>query len=319
MRKEVLVTGGAGFIGANFIQYLLDHTSYHITNIDSLTHSANPKALTQFSRSPYYRFFQVDLRNQAQLNEVFDRQYDVIIHFAALTDVNEKKYSPIEIYDVNVIGTMNLLEKVRGGYAGKYIYVSTGKVYGDLEDKERPNKEEAVLTPNNRYVESKVSGEMIVRSYIKSFQIPAIITRCSNNYGPYQQKQKLIPTVILNALEDKPIPVHGDGQHVRDWIFVKDHCKAVHTILKHGKLGEVYNISGGRERSTLNVVKLILDYMNKGHHLIRHVADREEGGRRYALNWEKIHLTIGWKPETSFYNGLVETIEWYSSKQLQQT
>ncbi|MDE5412660.1 GDP-mannose 4,6-dehydratase [Alkalihalobacillus sp. MEB203] len=319
MRKEVLVTGGAGFIGANFIQYLLDHTSYHITNIDSLTHSANPEALMQFSKSPYYRFYLLDLRNQDQLNEVFDRQYDVIIHFAALTDVNEKKYSPIEYYDVNVLGTMNLLEKVRQGYAGKFIYVSTGKVYGGLEEKERPSTEETVINPNNSYVESKVSGEMIVRSYINAYQIPAIITRCSNNYGPYQQKQKLIPTVILNALEEKEIPVYGDGEHVRDWIFVKDHCRAIHTVLEHGKLGEVYNISGGRERSTLDVVKLILDYMNKSHQLIRHVEDREEGDRRYALNWEKANFTLSWKPEMSFYNGLVKTIEWYTSKQLQQT
>ncbi|MFV8827424.1 dTDP-glucose 4,6-dehydratase [Alkalihalobacterium sp. APHAB7] len=319
MRKEVLVTGGAGFIGANFIQYLLDHTSYHIMNIDSLTHSANPEALIEFSRSPFYRFFQVDLRNQDQLNEIFDRQYDAIIHFAALTDVNEKKHSSIDFYDVNVMGTLNLLEKVRQGYARKFVYVSTGKVYGGLEDIERPSKEDAVIQPNNRYVESKVSGEMIVRSFINAFQVPAIITRCSNNYGPYQQKEKLIPTAILNALDDKPIPVYGDGQHVRDWVFVKDHCRAIHTVLEHGKFGEVYNISGGRERSTLNVVKLILDYMNKSHHLIRHVADREEGGRRYALNWEKVNFTLGWKPETSFYNGLIETIEWYTSKQLQQT
>ncbi|MEB1806286.1 MAG: GDP-mannose 4,6-dehydratase [Bacillaceae bacterium] len=318
MRKEVLVTGGAGFIGANFIQYLLDHTSYHITNIDSLTHSANPAALIQFSKSPYYRFYQVDLCNQDQLNKVFDRQYDVIIHFAALTDVNERKYSPIDFYDVNVLGTMNLLEKVKQGYAGKFIYVSTGKVYGGLEEKERPSTEEAVINPNNRYVESKVSGEMIVRSYIKAFQIPAIITRSSNNYGPYQQKQKLIPTVILNALEEKEIPIYGDGQHVRDWIFVKDHCRAIYTVLEHGKLGEVYNISGGRERSTLDVVKLILDYMNKSHHLIRHAADREEGGRRYALNWEKINFTLGWKPETSFYKGLIETIEWFEAKHMQK-
>ncbi|WP_209125537.1 dTDP-glucose 4,6-dehydratase [Alkalihalobacillus sp. BA299] len=318
MRKEVLVTGGAGFIGANFIQYLLDHTSYHITNIDSLTHSTNPEAFIAPLKLPNYRFFQVDICNAMQLNKVFDRQYDAIVHLATLTDGTEKKDSTIDLYDVNVFGTLNLLEKVRQGYGKKIIYVSTGKVYGALGEKDRPNLEEARLNPNDVYAESKASGEMIVRAYIKKYGLPAIITRCSNNYGPYQQKEKLIPTVILNAIEEKEIPIYGDGQHKRDWIFVRDHCRALETIVEHGKLGEVYNIGGGRERSTIDVVKLILDYMNKDHQLIRHVADRENGGRRYALNWEKIHFTLHWRPQTSFYKGLIETIEWYTANQLQE-
>ncbi|OLO37178.1 dTDP-glucose 4,6-dehydratase [Alkalihalophilus pseudofirmus] len=319
MRKEILVTGGAGFIGVNLIEYLLNETSYHITNMDSLTHSTNEETLTTFLKSPNYRFFQVNICNPMNLNEVFDRQYDVVIHLAAKTDGIETLKSSIDFFDVNVIGTMNILEKVRRGFAKKFIYVSTGKVYGALGEKDRPYTEDAFLNPSNVYAESKASGEMVVRAYMKTYGLPAIITRCSNNYGPYQPQEKLIPTVILNALEDKEISIYGDGHHIRDWIFVKDHCKALLKIVEHGKLGEIYNIGGGRERSTMDVVKLILDYMNKDHDLMKHVADRDDGGRRYALNWEKIHFTLHWKPLTSFYSGLVETIEWYAEKQLQKS
>ncbi|WP_096199082.1 dTDP-glucose 4,6-dehydratase [Bacillus sp. FJAT-45350] len=311
MKKQLLVTGGAGFIGSNFIEFMINKGAYHITNIDSLSYAGKIENTTFFSSSPDYRFIQCDIRNRNQLNEVFDRRYDVIVHFAAESHVDRSISEPNIFIETNVFGTYHLLETVREGKAKRMVQVSTDEVYGSLKVTDFPFTEHSPIIPNNPYAASKASSDLLVRSYFKTFQTPVIITRCSNNYGPRQDKEKFIPKVIMNALDNKEIPIYGDGKQVRDWLFVEDHCRALQVILEHGEDGEVYNIGGSNERANIDIAKQIISYLGKGSSLITHIDDRKGHDRRYAINWGKVHSQFGWEPKISFTEGLIQTIESY--------
>lgn len=311
MTKEVLITGGAGFIGSNFIQYLLKYSSYQITNIDALTYAGILENTQTFQNNDCYRFIRADIRNRHEMNLVLDRHYDVIINFAAESHVDRSIENAYPFIDTNVVGTLNLLNILLEGKAKMMLQISTDEVYGSLGLNDPPFTEETPISPNNPYAASKASADMLVRAFYQTYQIPLIITRCSNNYGPKQHPEKLIPKTICNALANKPIPIYGDGLYVRNWIFVEDHCRAIHNVLERGTIGEVYNIGGGEEKTNLEIVTFILDDLGKDRQLIRNVDDRKGHDRRYAMNCEKISREIGYKPTTDFENGMKKTIEWY--------
>ncbi|WP_096199079.1 dTDP-glucose 4,6-dehydratase [Bacillus sp. FJAT-45350] len=304
MNKEVLVTGGAGFIGSHFIDYLLQNTSSNITSVD-----CSSNYLEFLPSYKEVRFIQCDIKDKRQVDSLFDRKYDVIVHFAASSNINS---STKTMLDTNIVGTFNLLEAVRANKANKMIHLSTDKVYGSLACDEVPFTELSTINPSNLYTASKASADMLVRAFSQTYQLPLITVRSSNNYGPRQQENKFIPKTIMNALKEKDILVYGDGLQVRDWLFVEDHCRAIYNVMESGSLGEVYNVGGGHERTSLQVVKLILDHLDKSHKLIRHVEDRQIHERRCALNWGKIQRELGWKPDISFHSGLKQTINWYT-------
>ncbi|MDE5412676.1 dTDP-glucose 4,6-dehydratase [Alkalihalobacterium chitinilyticum] len=318
MRKHLLITGGAGFIGSNFIEYMLKNSDYAITNIDVLTYAGDLDNTLGFECYPNYRFIQCDISNNNQLKDVFDQSYDCIINFAAESHVDRSIENAHPFLTTNIYGTLNLLEFVLNRKAKKMIQISTDEVYGSLEQNNLPFTEKSSLYPNNPYSASKASADLLVRSFYQTHQLPLIITRCSNNYGPKQHIEKFIPKVITNVLNDQNIPLYGDGQHVRDWLFVVDHCRAIHKVLEHGEIGEIYNIGGGYQRTNEEVISFILDYLGKDKRLIKYVEDRKGHDRRYSINWGKIHKELGWKPEISFVEGLTTTIEWYMNKLTQQ-
>ncbi|OIJ18535.1 dTDP-glucose 4,6-dehydratase [Anaerobacillus alkalidiazotrophicus] len=313
MSKHLLITGGAGFIGSNFIDYILKNTTYSITNIDALTYAGHINNMKTFNQHRNYRFIQCDISNGTSLKQVFDCDYEAIINFAAESHVDRSIENAHPFIHTNINGTLNLLNAVLAGKAKKMIQISTDEVYGSLDQDSLPFTEYSQLASNNPYSASKASADLFVRSFHRTYQLPLIITRCSNNYGPKQHLEKFIPKVITNALNDQKIPLYGDGKHVRDWIFVDDHCRAIHTVLEHGDSGEVYNIGGGHEWTNKEVITLILDYLNKDYSLIEYVKDRKGHDRRYGINWGKIHKELGWKPQVSFREGLIKTIEWYKT------
>ncbi|MFV8827440.1 dTDP-glucose 4,6-dehydratase [Alkalihalobacterium sp. APHAB7] len=319
MRKHLLITGGAGFIGSNFIEYMLKNSDYAITNIDVLTYAGDLDNTLGFQCYPNYRFIQCDISNNNQLKQVFDYSYDCIINFAAESHVDRSIENAQPFLTTNIYGTLNVLNFVLSGKAKKMIQISTDEVYGSLEENNLPFTEKSSLNPNNPYSASKASADLLVRSFYQTHQLPLIITRCSNNYGPKQHIEKFIPKVITNALNDQNIPLYGDGQHVRDWLFVEDHCRAIHKVLEHGEIGEIYNIGGENQRTNEEVISFILDYLGKDKSLIKYVKDRKGHDRRYSINWEKIHKELGWKPEISFIEGLTTTIEWHRNKLTQQS
>lgn len=309
--KELLVTGGAGFIGSNFIELLLNETTYNITNVDFITYAGNQDNLKKFENHPNYRFMKADISNQTALGSVFDRQFDAIINFAAESHVDRSIQNAMPFIDSNIKGTLNLLHAVLDKKAKKMIQISTDEVYGSLQSDEPPFTEETPLAPNNPYSASKASADLLVRSFYQTYRIPLIITRCSNNYGPNQHTEKFIPKIITNALQDKDIPLYGDGLNIRDWLYVEDHCRAVLAVLENGESGEVYNIGGGVEKTNLDLIEIILEQLGKPRELMKYVADRKGHDRRYAMNWDKIHREIGWEPRVSFEEGIVKTINWY--------
>ena len=314
MTKEILVTGGAGFIGTNFIDYLLKHTNYRITNIDKLTYAANEQKIKDFEGNSNYRFIQGDISSAWDLQQVFDRNYDGMIHFAAESHVDRSILNATPFIDTNINGTHQLLEALRVGKAKRMVHISTDEVYGSLSPSESAFKETTPLSPNNPYAASKASADLLVHSYYQTHKLDVIITRCSNNYGPYQHPEKLIPKVISNALTEQEIPIYGDGKQIRDWLFVTDHCRAVLEVFEKGRSGEVYNIGGSNEKTNREVVEFILNYLGKDTQLITYVEDRKAHDRRYAINWEKIRQQLGWKPVIDFSTGLTKTIEWYCEK-----
>ncbi|WP_209125691.1 dTDP-glucose 4,6-dehydratase [Alkalihalobacillus sp. BA299] len=319
MNKNLLITGGAGFIGANFIEYMLKNSSYSITNIDALTYAGHVDNMKHFDQNPNYRFINCDISNPNSLIDAFDQKYGAIINFAAESHVDRSIENANPFVNTNIKGTLNLLYAVLNGKANKMIQVSTDEVYGSLNTDELPFTEHSPLLPNNSYSASKASADLLVRSFYKTHQLPLIITRCSNNYGPKQHREKFIPKAVTNALNDIKIPLYGDGLHVRDWLYVDDHCRALHKVLEHGEAGEVYNIGGGHERTNKEVITIILDYLGKDQRLIEYVEDRKGHDRRYAINWGKIHKELGWKPQVTFREGLFQTIEWYKIKYSQQS
>lgn len=309
--KTILVTGGAGFIGSNFIRYMLNnYKTYKIINLDLLTYAGNQDNLLDVASNDNYQFVQGNICDRKLINSLIENNIDIIVNFAAETHVDRSIDNPGIFVETNVMGTQVLLDAAKNHDIERYIQISTDEVYGTLGKNGR-FFERSPLAPNSPYSSSKAGADLLVRSYYKTFNLPTIITRCSNNYGPFQYLEKLIPVIILNALEDREIPIYGDGQQIRDWLYVSDHCKAIDLVLHKGRIGEVYNIGANHELTNINLVKMILEQMGKPKSLIKFVKDRPGHDRRYAIDSKKIKEELGWSPEYSFESGLTKTINWY--------
>jgi dTDP-glucose 4,6-dehydratase len=308
---KLLITGGAGFIGSNFVHYMLNHyPDYQLINVDALTYAGNLENLKSIEDHPNYTFVKANIADQAVLTPLFEDGLDAVINFAAESHVDRSILQPGVFVRTNVLGTQVLLELSKTYKVSKYVQVSTDEVYGTLGS-EGLFTETTPLAPNSPYSASKAGSDLLVRAYHETFGLPALITRCSNNYGPYQFPEKLIPLMIRNALQDKPLPVYGDGLQVRDWLYVEDHCRAIDLVLHQGTIGEVYNVGGSNERTNLHVVQTILKELGKPESLIRHVEDRLGHDRRYAIDASKIRNELGWEPNRSYEDGIKTTIEWY--------
>jgi dTDP-glucose 4,6-dehydratase len=308
---KLLVTGGAGFIGSNFIHYIVRrYPHYHILNVDALTYAGNLENLRTIEGHPNYRFVKADIADRAAMEPLFREGLDAVLNFAAESHVDRSIMQPDLFVRTNVLGTQTLLDLAKQYKVGKFVQISTDEVYGTLGDTGLFT-EETPLAPNSPYSASKAGADLLVRAYHETYGLNVNITRCSNNYGPYQFPEKLIPLMIRNALEDKPLPVYGDGLHVRDWLYVEDHCSAVDLVLHKGVSGEVYNIGGNNERTNIEVVKTILAELGKPESLIRFVKDRPGHDRRYGIDATKIRRELGWKPKYSYETGIQETIRWY--------
>lgn len=312
---KVLVTGGAGFIGGNFIHYIMKkYPDYKILCVDCLTYAGNMETLAPVLEKPNFKFFKTDITDRKAVFEIFEAERpDIVINFAAESHVDRSIDTPDIFLKTNVMGTQVMLDACRKYGIKRYHQVSTDEVYGDLP-LDRPDlffTEETPLHTSSPYSASKASADLLVHAYHKTYNLPATISRCSNNYGPYQFPEKLIPLMIINALNDKPLPVYGDGKNVRDWLYVEDHCRAIDLIIHKGRIGEIYNVGGHNEMPNIDIVKLICHALNKPEALITYVNDRKGHDLRYAINPEKIHRELGWLPETSFSGGIEKTISWY--------
>ncbi|MES1037390.1 dTDP-glucose 4,6-dehydratase [Bacillus pumilus] len=314
MTKSYFITGGAGFIGLNFVKLLLQETDVRLTVFDKLTYASHPEEMDELLKLSHFRFIQGDITIQHELDQAFDEVYDAIIHFAAESHVDRSIESAEPFIQTNVLGTYRMLEAVLKGKAKKLIHISTDEVYGDLELDDPAFTEQTPLSPNNPYSASKASSDLLVKSYIHTHQLPAMITRCSNNYGPYQHEEKLIPTIIRKAINGEKIPIYGDGQQIRDWLYVEDHARAVKQVLENGTAGQVYNIGGGNEKTNLDLTKTILKQLGISHDRIAFVEDRKGHDRRYAIDASKLKRELGWTQETSFESGIEKTINWYRAK-----
>lgn len=311
----VLVTGGAGFIGANFVKYELEkHPEDRIVCLDALTYCGNIDNLKEEMTNPSFRFVKGDICDVQLVDDLFaEEKPDYVVHFAAESHVDRSIADPGIFVRTNVMGTQNLLDASRKYGVKRYHQVGTDEVYGDLP-LDRPDLffvETMPLKASSPYSASKASADLLVLAYHRTFGLPVSISRCSNNYGPYQFPEKMIPLMINNALHDKSLPVYGDGMNVRDWLYVGDHCHAIDLVMRQGREGEVYNIGGHNEMHNIDIVKLILKELNKPESLITYVADRKGHDLRYAIDPAKIHAELGWLPETKFADGIVKTIKWY--------
>ncbi|MCL0036181.1 dTDP-glucose 4,6-dehydratase [Dehalococcoidia bacterium] len=312
---KILVTGGAGFIGSNFVCYLLrEHPDWEVTNLDKLTYAGNLENLGDVEGNPGYHFVKGDITDRELVDKLLGQGFDVVVNFAAESHVDRSILDSSPFIRTNVQGTQVLLEGARQHKVKLFLQVSTDEVYGSLG---APGKftEESPLLPNSPYAASKAAADCLCRAYYHTYGLPVVITRCSNNYGPFQFPEKLIPLVITNALEGKEIPVYGDGLNVRDWIHVKDHCRALDVIIRQGKPGEIYNIGGNCEETNLELVHCILAIMGKPRSLITFVADRPGHDRRYALETSKIERELGWSPAILLGEGLRGTVQWYIQNQ----
>lgn len=315
--KKLLVTGGSGFIGCNFIEYMLKtYPTYEIVNVDLLTYAGSLENNRAVSGYPQYRFIQGDIRDRTFIFELFEKEmFDWVVNFAAESHVDRSIENPADFLTTNVLGTQILMDACRAYQVKRFHQVSTDEVYGDLAlDSELLFTEDFPLKASSPYSASKASADLLVLSYFRTFQLPVTISRCSNNYGPYQFPEKLIPLMILKALKNEKLPVYGTGENIRDWLHVLDHCKAIDAILHKGCSGEVYNIGGNQEYSNLMIVKFILDELRKPYELIEFVTDRPGHDLRYAIDSSKIQDELGWAPSYSFETGLKSTIEWYVDK-----
>jgi dTDP-glucose 4,6-dehydratase len=307
----IVVTGCCGFIGSNFVRYLLANDSaVTVINLDALTYAGNLQNLADLAGHPRYRFVHADITDRAAVRSVVGTGISGLIHFAAESHVDRSIHNSGPFVHTNVLGTQVLLDAAREFRVPRYLQVSTDEVYGSLG----PTgyfTEDSPLAPNSPYAASKAAADLLVRSYVHTFGLPALITRCSNNYGPYQFPEKLIPLFITNLLRNEPVPVYGDGLNVRDWIHVRDHCAALFQVWKAGHIGEVYNIGGRCERTNLELTHALLDALGKPRSLIRHVPDRLGHDRRYAIDCGKIERELGWQPSIALEEGLRETVRWY--------
>ncbi len=329
--KNILVTGGAGFIGSNFIHYVLSKKKdVHVLNLDALTYSGNLENLETLKDSKQYRFIKGDICSQDGINCLFRQyQFDTVFHFAAESHVDRSIENPMQFIQTNIVGTANLLRhsldywtrlNTKEKEKFRFLHISTDEVFGSLEKDDPAFSETTPYAPNSPYAASKASSDHLVRSYYHTYQFPAIITNCSNNYGPYQFPEKLIPLMILKAFKGETLPIYGDGQQIRDWLYVTDHCQALWDVLRKGKIGETYNIGGGNQPTNLEIVHTLSDILDeklpdsphKPHkQLIQFVKDRPGHDRRYAMNIEKINKEIGWEPKENLDSGLHKTVDWY--------
>lgn len=310
---RLLVTGGAGFIGSNFIRYFLRaHPDSRVLNLDKLTYAGNLDNLSDVESLPNYEFIKGDINDAEMVDRVVSRDLDAVAHFAAESHVDRSILDARDFIHTNVQGTYTLLEAARRKRIARFLHVSTDEVYGSLEPAQTSD-EQAPLRPNSPYAASKAAADLVVRSFWQTYRYPAVVTRCSNNYGPYQFPEKLIPLMISNALEGRRLPVYGDGLNERDWIFVEDHCRALDLVLEAGRPGEVYNIGGGEPVTNLAVVRRLLRALGRPESLIEFVVDRPGHDRRYALDDRKIRRELGWAPEVDLDSGINRTVEWYRS------
>jgi len=309
---NLLVTGGAGFIGSNFVHYFLKkHPSSHVVNLDALTYAGNLENLQDAEGFSNYTFVKGDITNQELVEHiVLSNEIDVIVNFAAESHVDRSIQDPGIFIRTNVMGTQILLDIAKENSLQKFVQISTDEVYGSLNE-DGYFTEKTPLAPNSPYSASKASADLLARSYHETFGLNVNITRCSNNYGPYHFPEKLIPLMITNALEGKPLPVYGDGQNIRDWLHVWDHCAAIDKVILSGAPGEIYNIGGHNERTNLEIVESIVDLLGKSRKLIQFISDRPGHDRRYAIDPVKIERELGWKPEYTLDTGLKETVNWY--------
>lgn len=312
---KIIVTGGAGFIGGNFVHYMLrKYSEYQIICLDALTYAGNMETLEPVINNPNFKFVKGDIADRELVFNLFDvEKPDIIVNFAAESHVDRSIENPGVFLRTNIIGTQVLLDACRKYGIQRYHQVSTDEVYGDLP-LDRPDlffTEETPIHTSSPYSASKASADLLVQAYFRTFKVPVTISRCSNNYGPYHFPEKLIPLMIANALNDKPLPVYGKGENVRDWLYVEDHCSAIDLIIHNGRVGEVYNIGGHNERTNIDVVKTIIHELGKCEELITYVTDRAGHDMRYAIDPAKIHNELGWLPATNFDDGIKRTIKWY--------
>jgi dTDP-glucose 4,6-dehydratase len=309
---KILVTGGAGFIGSNFVRMVItEHSDCFVVNLDKLTYAGNLENLAGFLDHPSHKFIKGDICDGTLVEKIIDEfNIDVIINFAAESHVDRSITAPKIFIETNVTGTLTLLQAARDKKIDRFIQISTDEVYGQLGP-EGKFTEQTPLSPNSPYSASKAAADHLVKAFGHTWGLKFNITRCSNNYGEYQFPEKMIPLMINNSLNDKELPVYGDGLHVRDWLYVYDHCTAVWKVLTQAKPGEIYNVGGCNEKKNLEVVGLILDYLKKPKSLIKHVTDRPGHDRRYAIDASKIMKELGWKPSVTFEQGICKTIDWY--------
>ena len=309
---KIFVTGGAGFIGSNFVRHVLALGQNHrVVNYDKLTYAGNLANLESIAADPNYAFVRGDICDGAAASEAM-AGCDVVVHFAAESHVDRSIYEPAPVVETNVTGTFVLLQVARQCGIKKFVHVSTDEVYGDIPAGKSSNEEYA-LQPNSPYSASKASSDLLVRSFVRTYGFPAVITRASNNYGPYQFPEKFIPLMITNTLDDKPLPVYGDGAQERDWLHTEDHCRAIFAVLERGRDGEVYNIGGGHVEKNIDMIRRLLQILDKPESLISYVKDRPGHDRRYALECSKINRELGWSPRVPLEQGLKQTVEWYQA------
>ena len=311
----IIVTGGAGFIGSNFVFHMLQaHPDYRIVCLDKLTYAGNLSTLEPVLQQDNFRFVKADICYRQAVDKLFQEEKpDIVVNFAAESHVDRSIENPGIFLETNIMGTAVLMDACRKYGIQRYHQVSTDEVYGDLP-LDRPDlffTEETPLHTSSPYSSSKASADLLVMAYYRTYGLPVTISRCSNNYGPYHFPEKLIPLMIANALADKPLPVYGNGENVRDWLYVEDHCRAIDLIIHNGKVGEVYNVGGHNEKRNIDIVRIICQELGKPESLIVHVEDRKGHDRRYAIDPAKIHRELGWLPETKFEDGIKKTIKWY--------
>lgn len=311
---KIFVTGGAGFIGSNFIRHVLKaRKNYTLVNYDKLTYAGNLANFRSIAENPNYRFAKGDICDAAAVEKEM-RGCDAVVHFAAESHVDRSIYEPAPVIQTNITGTFTLLEVARRLDIPRFVHISTDEVYGDLPAGYFAD-ENSSLRPSSPYSASKAGGDLLVLSYVRTYGFPAIITRSSNNYGPYQFPEKFVPLMITNALDDKPLPIYGDGKQQRDWLHVEDNCRGILTVLEKGKTGEIYNIGGRDLKENLAMVQRVLRLTGKPESLLSYVQDRPGHDRRYALNCKKIETELGWKPAISLEDGLAQTMEWYKKNE----